>query len=1213
MKRPLIKFLSLLLSLAIAFPLPAFAGSKECEGKLAVPAVDAEPEPQDLLSQLIELEGAIKNKLGATGDPFIAYGAYDPNMAFKLMDSLSFDNPNSDNKQPSVVGQVRSFLFDSHEMDETRKSQVEDLGHSISQYAKVALHSDTLNKGQLYRAYTAIDLYKSLYYQFQPKPEVDRDGEPIDQPEKKEEQKQQDKQEEEPTEEEEPNLQEFPKDYDPHTKDTDQQGGSDKKRKPFAHITFRGKTAYFAQRRYNVVKRNRSRKDRFQSAPIPFINQQLPTKSSNVKKMIVHVPKDRIGISFDLFFPPGLMPVQSTSPDYQVQMNEDGTYSVTAKIEKFEMEMTAEMSDLNPMQNEFLRAPVGIDESEWPERMSNELFPLLNKNSPQRAAQLIEGFIRNRYLYSVDAKDESDPIAALNKGAFQCDMAALIMVALLRDHLKIPARAVGGLRAKAGPDQTSVAFTPGEGHAWVEVYVNGRWETFDPTPKIKDRAKKEESDPNGSADRQKDFDDDTFQTEFEDPNEQDDSQGKKSDSDNQKTSKSKKDKDKKDGKESDEKSDKKPKQEGKDSKKDKNASVQDSENSDKMSDEEKAAIQDQLERDLTVGSLSLQKNQKSTHLVERAVRVILRDAFSPKFPSQWAYGKISTLKTENRLKYTAIKELLARAEEAVKFKQEPVSDALLSISAQLRKIDVTKSRAKVVQVADRLRFFLELSDPKQRTPTLIKLTQLVEKVIRDFDRFAKVDGEKISVVKKFATGLPPHARRIFLEKFKIDNIDTSSGVKAAYDAISKGQLQHLNLMRILYPLTNFVIDSEMAPSYAMVTNHEESKRSKAPPVYTPLDSLRDAQYAIRGQPEKDIVSNLMAGTLYRRVRRRQIPIRRSGGFQDPYRVTIGLYDTSGSMAGDPGDFQAALLATFTDRALSEVGPSGEHRHLVQLMGFNSDVHAVKAVKNSAEARDIIQNYRETLKNTNGGTNIQAALKQAFAAILDAQKRAGEPLASANIVLMSDGGSTVNIDEIKKWRNAIDRKTPVKILFVGINGTNPDLIKLTEDIKDAGVNEAYYHEFSTEDISEYLKETKEIPQIDKRYDYHSDVRPTELPNQMIHDLDEASSMARSFVAEYENNIKMTSHEHWIAQLKSTTYRPHDDSKKSQYLIDIQNLKEYFYETKSASDRRTSTILLDDLFRNFKSLTGRDLSALDVKELESTLNTIYALINKLPARN
>jgi hypothetical protein len=114
----------------------------------------------------------------------------------------------------------------------------------------------------------------------------------------------------------------------------------------------------------------------------------------------------------------------------------------------------------------------------------------------------VEKHLQDDFLYSRDERDEDDVIAALHCGVFQCSFAPIAMVGILRDIYHIPARAVGGYRAKKLIENgrvSSVLQSPATGHAWVEVYYDGRWHTFDPTPRKFDK-KPEQKDKNALPD-----------------------------------------------------------------------------------------------------------------------------------------------------------------------------------------------------------------------------------------------------------------------------------------------------------------------------------------------------------------------------------------------------------------------------------------------------------------------------------------------------------------------------------------------------------------------------------------------------------------------------------------------------------------------------------------------------------------------------------------
>ena len=82
----------------------------------------------------------------------------------------------------------------------------------------------------------------------------------------------------------------------------------------------------------------------------------------------------------------------------------------------------------------------------------------------------------------MDPTSDKTPLDALNKGAFQCD--GSLGLAGFEDRYEIPTRVVGGYRAKKYKKgkENSFLVLQNDLHVWVEVYADGAWHTFDPTP-----------------------------------------------------------------------------------------------------------------------------------------------------------------------------------------------------------------------------------------------------------------------------------------------------------------------------------------------------------------------------------------------------------------------------------------------------------------------------------------------------------------------------------------------------------------------------------------------------------------------------------------------------------------------------------------------------------------------------------------------------------
>jgi transglutaminase-like putative cysteine protease len=186
---------------------------------------------------------------------------------------------------------------------------------------------------------------------------------------------------------------------------------------------------------------------------------------------------------FDLFIPPLHKPLQSKDPRVTLSRKESGGYYVKINGDVPSVEFPLENETGLIYQSHLLEVyarPVGFKKSEWPELMQANVFAKYSeedaKNNPIQVAQAVADYIAVEHLYSVGPRPEKDPIAAMKAGAFQCDMAAYSMVAVLRDVYKIPSRVVGGYRGKnkkSSGTNNSYLVMPGEAHVWVEVFHNG--------------------------------------------------------------------------------------------------------------------------------------------------------------------------------------------------------------------------------------------------------------------------------------------------------------------------------------------------------------------------------------------------------------------------------------------------------------------------------------------------------------------------------------------------------------------------------------------------------------------------------------------------------------------------------------------------------------------------------------------------------------------
>ncbi len=108
--------------------------------------------------------------------------------------------------------------------------------------------------------------------------------------------------------------------------------------------------------------------------------------------------------------------------------------------------------------------------------------------NPYAQAQYVERYLRGggKYRYTLEQPDTQgkDPLNVFlfEAKAGHCEYFSTAMAIMMRS-LGLPARNVTGfLGADYNPYGDYYAVRNGNAHSWVEVYIEGRWRTYDPTP-----------------------------------------------------------------------------------------------------------------------------------------------------------------------------------------------------------------------------------------------------------------------------------------------------------------------------------------------------------------------------------------------------------------------------------------------------------------------------------------------------------------------------------------------------------------------------------------------------------------------------------------------------------------------------------------------------------------------------------------------------------
>ena len=1014
----------------------------------------------------------------------------------------------------------------------------------------------------------------------EPETVVDRDGKKEEgRPEqtKEQQQKQEGQEQDQP-----PEYPELPKEYKPFTKDTQNQGSGKQKQHRVAEVNF--KTPFFAQRYFSEIVRGA--KHPFQQAVLPTMPSQPSKYQQTGREQIVRTFGKR---KVDLFLPPLFKPLQPTDPRAVISQSETGGYVLELKedLSEIHIPLTEDVNiSMMPHIREVYTRTIGFKTEEWPDKVQADVlrkYPASEgARNPLAIAQAVADHIATEYLYSVGPRPETDPIAALRAGAFQCDMAAYSMVGILRDVYQIPSRVVGGFRAKkhqSGTDGKSYLVVPGEAHSWVEVFHDGKWHLFDPTPIKKDK----KDNKNGENEYSDNALDNT-------PKPENDEQDRQTQQPANPSQGSGQGKDHKQRLEEDTQRrseglfEKLKRLIGKDDKTiapEVKKEVQ-SDKTQKPERSETDLTKEELADQLELGSLELEPRLDRNALLERAVRVLLQTALDPTKQGSDIQNRLNQISSlMRRFNSPQVKAIYQKALSAHSGEHPELKNWVDQLTRMMPGQDVNKTYQELHKIKLALEVYSKVLDPEGKIRPPEQLMEVLDQVQKRIGALAHPDSQDIGLVQDLVKNLPSVARLLLKNQFDLSTVGPNNPTKEVARQLKAGKLNDMRLMSILSPLSDFILNSTPRPETIEVRTWQRDTARPRGRDLLPLQRFSDLPRAILAQPGKSAEDNIREGTAYLPTRRQRVQIPAGYGKEESERITIVLYDTSGSMSGDPGRFQAGLISAFTGKALSDISPSGKHRHRVLIVPFDTTPGTAIRVTNTQEALDVIRNYQQKLKNTGGGTDIQKALLQAMSLIADAERRSGEPLAAANIVLMTDGQAEINADELLQARRAIDRQTPLQTMFIAINQTNEELMRFAMDSQKMGAERGFYREFTPEHIKDILNEADTL-NLKGRNDFYTDKTAKELPAEIYHLMDQALRLAAEFSDQIYYGSQFISAREHLENLEKVKWRDvkQVDRPLEKWLIKVRQLVQH----PVFKDRRILERVVDDLVTHIDRLTG-----------------------------
>ncbi len=898
-----------------------------------------------------------------------------------------------------------------------------------------------------------------------------------------------------------PSYPQLSKKYQAHNKDTEG-SDNDEKRVPIASVNARD-ISYWRAIVYQFVD---ATSNEWGQVAITRPQQVLPTQIS-LHTVKLHALGDK-GAELPVLIPQGFIPQVFESKDGKVFQDESGNFYFIAYGETLEVPVLPQglaARPLSPSEIEIYTTPSGVKFSDWPEDLQNAVINLKEARArggfqgPQgdvELAQVLGSFIANHFKYRVDKDPPASAPELAKRRAFQCDTSVTILVSLLRDEFQIPSRPVGGftgVRDKTNPSESHVV-SPAQAHAWAEIAdKEGNWHGVDATPHTKDR----ETKPQSNKDSFEDINRSSESKDKIDPNNvdgvpQDNSKDAGKDlkaliDEEVKRQLEKKKAQEDEAKKNGEKSS--GKEEGK-TKGEKSA---------------KEATPPQHHKKVKTDEL-LEKLEQNNPYVVRLVKRLFLWALDPQLPLSEKANRINALKaklgtdTDAEANFPAFKPAKSLLSEATLIFAGTPRPAFLAwletVLSQTSQKPINETVEEILQIQHQLEFTMKFMDPSEKQ-SFLPILDSVNVLRRALSEIKHPDSKAIRIAEELFKNLAGNiSRRVLWERFHLkDSLGDDVATLDFAKAISNGKLNDFRLSSILGPHTEFVVDPIHTPSRGERKTWQRAlRKQKGRHEILMTSDPRDHRGFVRLNPHLTDEQALIRGEMGVVIQRRKIQYPTGIKDTDPEKATVIAIDTSGSMSGDPAYFQTQYVGALVDRALSDVNPNGKARHRVYILAFDTEVHDVIEVTSPKEAIALLQDLKNRTSNTAGGTDIQAALLKAAQILKKASVEGNKALSRANVVLASDGGSSVSIPEIKKAFDDVGRDTDILLSFVAINGTNPDLVALVDEGKKLGVEKSLYIEWSPQDISRLIAESQAKPEPIS--DFWTKTRWDELPTNVI---------------------------------------------------------------------------------------------------------------------
>ncbi len=878
---------------------------------------------------------------------------------------------------------------------------------------------------------------------------------------KKEEQKKKDKKDQEDQPEEEPEWNKTQDKYKPENKDISSDGGGGKKKNVDILLTDA-----------DVFKRLLRQKiyDKFDLkvwTSTPVNRNSIVHENSFTKKMII----DPLGAGeVDIPMPYGYTLIPGKYPNYEIKQVGPGEFKlVTQSKDKVSIGLSKiiEESYLNG-----LNPPADATElAHWPRHLMTFVQSLKGLSAIDAAAKLEKymsedgGFLYYSKGNKIDADQLSKidqkmnslmqtmpkPMAMANAGAFNCDGAAWIGALQMTRVLGHKNVRIAGGRTSAGTktieaNKYHVVKSADPAHAWIEVFDGKNWIPFDMTPKnntpdsdsAPSDVEREKSEDKPKKDQKSDSKDGEKSKEKGDGQKSDDKKddGNDGDKESDKDAKDKSDEDK-DGQSKDDK-------DGKDSK-------EESSGHSEVENAESRKIDDIIKAKSTQRSV----RESDLQLIDK----ILKSNEMMSLENLISDGHLTSYTEESNTLLGSLKEnpnwknSVERSTQKISTQMNEAKfskfGGLNSLVNEIRSDFIqNKSREGKQKLINAQRLLLALSEYRNLTKPETEALHAIQKIIIELDAIKHKNSKEFDVVDETLKNLPGNLSKDWLKRQygqDYNKLGSNSNINLAHD-LTSGKLKPILQMAAVSDFVDMTLNSTPEPKWkeepTLTRSILPKPRQDLIVTRNPLDFAKMLWNLRPGE-------NMFAPTLQgRQFAMGSLETRRVSDPKNPIerKVSVVYYDISGSMGGSPIETQDALLMSFTDKALSETDAIGRSTHEIYLIPFGEKVYEGIHITSREDAIAFLTKKMNNLTNANSpGTDIQAVIENFYSLISSSynskSKQGRDKLfQKANMVLFTDGGSTIDMKKIEEARKSIPQSVEVNMNFVSIGDQVNETLK-----------------------------------------------------------------------------------------------------------------------------------------------------------------------------